>query len=556
MGVRKSQTQVTDAKAVGVVKDLYDDMEWTTYDIRPDYGIDQQIEILEKGKHTAVAAYVQIKGHLKLKKGKGGFASQEIECEHLEYYLNTNVPVFLIVVDVGSKEGFWVFIQEYAHTHLSGGEWRVRLHGSAKEPKVTVRVPLANRLADRQRFKEAVIRARRYLASRLISEGLAYDRESFERLDPRFRITVTASEQGKHFNLRPVENVPVTLSFAKSFVESGKYHTLVGRGLPVTLEPGEIKAEGSLLIQDIFERAMRNKGAFHVAQNVEVGLSLIRVNKEGEVAGRIDPLPCRIQGGMIECRFVARTSNGMLELSSDQRLGQTGPSTANVSYDLTPWYGRPVLNLPYFDAFAVLFAASSEGERLRFEFHYEGERLSGGYIVWEGIEAGGVSAFVEVVSQARCVAGRLKVNPVLPRLDESSTNEVEALYGLLNGKEIVRPWAGGRVNAVVAGETADNFFRFIADQGGTYNLRHDEKATFPFLGLELDIGLVVHRLSDMRLGNDLDGLKRRQDAGEVDIPVSFIGSETTRLILRIADDGDPSLAKDGMMMIERLQPAS
>jgi hypothetical protein len=30
MGVRKGQTQVTDTRAVGFVKDLYDDMEWTT----------------------------------------------------------------------------------------------------------------------------------------------------------------------------------------------------------------------------------------------------------------------------------------------------------------------------------------------------------------------------------------------------------------------------------------------------------------------------------------------------------------------------------------------
>lgn len=552
MGVRKSQTQVTDARAVGVVKDLYDDMEWTTYDIKPDYGIDQKIEILEEGKHTAVAAYVQIKGHLKLKKGKGDFASQEIECEHLEYYLNTNVPVFLVVVDVASKEGFWVFIQEYAHTHLSGGEWRARLLGPAKEPKVTVRVPLANRLADRRRFKEAVVRARRYLASRLVSEGLAFDRESFERLDPRFRIGVTASEQGKHFALRPVEDVPITLSFARSFVESGKYHTLVGRGLPVTLEPGEIEAEGSLLIQEIFERAMRHNGAFHVSRNVEAGLSLARVNKEGEVSGRIDPLPCSIQGGRAECRFVASTANGTLRLSFDQRSGQTGPSTARLTYAWRPWYGRPVLNLPYFDALALLFADPNEGDRLRVEFHHEGERLPGGYLNWSGVGAGIVSEVVEVVRRARWVARRFKINPALPKLDDRAVDEIDALYALINGEEIGTP-AGSKVNAVIAGEQAEDFFRFFSDQDGVHTLRYDQEVSLPFLGIELAVGLVAHHMTGMKLENRLTELKRLHERGHEEIPVSFVRTEATKLILKIPDDLDTS-SRDGMMRIERHEP--
>jgi hypothetical protein len=45
MGVSKSEAQVTDKQAVRFLQDLYDDLEWTTYDIDPDYGIDQKIEM-------------------------------------------------------------------------------------------------------------------------------------------------------------------------------------------------------------------------------------------------------------------------------------------------------------------------------------------------------------------------------------------------------------------------------------------------------------------------------------------------------------------------------
>src|SRR5438034_1155954 len=103
MGVRKSETQIIDRKAVRIFEDLYDDEWWTSLSFVPDVvGIDRRVDLVEDGKHIGLACYVQIKGKKKFppKKKKSDFISQKIEVEHLEYYSRLAVPVFLFVIGI------------------------------------------------------------------------------------------------------------------------------------------------------------------------------------------------------------------------------------------------------------------------------------------------------------------------------------------------------------------------------------------------------------------------------------------------------------------------
>jgi hypothetical protein len=133
MGVRKNETQVIDVQAVKWLEQKFNDMNWTTSEIAPDVvGLDRRIELVEEGKHTAWAAFVQIKGKRKAAKSKGrktGFpyVSQRLEVEHLDYYSKMREPVFLVVVDLDRRDGYWIFIQRYIQEGLRGADWRSRI---------------------------------------------------------------------------------------------------------------------------------------------------------------------------------------------------------------------------------------------------------------------------------------------------------------------------------------------------------------------------------------------------------------------------------------------
>jgi hypothetical protein len=66
---------------------------------------------------------VQLKGTEGLNYVDGGKAiSFPMERRHLTYYANeVKLPVFLVVIDVKSNSGFWLFTQQYLSTTLT---WR------------------------------------------------------------------------------------------------------------------------------------------------------------------------------------------------------------------------------------------------------------------------------------------------------------------------------------------------------------------------------------------------------------------------------------------------
>jgi hypothetical protein len=144
----------------------------------------------------------------------------------------------------------------------------------------------------------------------------------------------------------------------------------------------------------------------------------------------------------------------------------------------------------------------------------------------------------------------------LPQLDDLAINGVEALYALLNGREIQTESAGSEVKAVIAGEPAKNFFHLVTDQDGVYGLRHDQETRFAFLGQELEIGLVSHHLTHMRLGSDPAELRPHHGDGDEAIPVSFVRPEGSKLVLRVPSDLNSSISGDGLMMVERNGTAS
>lgn len=114
--------------------------EWVNRDIKPDYGLDKSVEIVEGGKVTGKELLIQLKGTTTINV-TDGYVSYPLEVKNLKYYLERDTPVILTVVDVPSKKCYWLFIQEYIYQTLdeANPNWK-------QQETVTVKIPVTNDL--------------------------------------------------------------------------------------------------------------------------------------------------------------------------------------------------------------------------------------------------------------------------------------------------------------------------------------------------------------------------------------------------------------------------
>ena len=112
MGTKSDANYDIDRAAVHHVEGILTGRDWDLSQLVPDrLGIDRRGVLRGEDRQPTHSFYLQIKGRgPQTRKGKvvplmgsGGFVSQEMEIEHLDYYLKLSVPVFLVVVDVEKK---------------------------------------------------------------------------------------------------------------------------------------------------------------------------------------------------------------------------------------------------------------------------------------------------------------------------------------------------------------------------------------------------------------------------------------------------------------------
>jgi hypothetical protein len=539
MGVGKSRSQEIDEEAIEVLKQHFPKSAWTVYDMKPDFGIDHRLERVEEGKHTAKTALIQLKGHERLvPSGKDGTNfTYMLECEHLGHYLKGQEPVFLVLVDVGKRDAYWQFVQRYADRHLKDkdSDWRQRLANKkgSKKPRVAIKVPVRNSLRDLEKFTRAFEESIGYIAHSRAAKGIKHRQDSLKSLDPRFDVKLLMTEDTEHYSLQPLTDVSVKLNFHEPFVTAGKLETLLGRGLPVTIEAGEVTVEGSDLLTELLNDTAHYRGALRFNRNWFGLISFIRINAAGQEVGRFPSIPCRFEGGEIECRFIAEVQNGLFTVSSSFRIDAPPVSDAVLKYDFRHWRGWQILNLPYFSSIHSLFGDLKEGDRLRLVFQVKGRQIPGATIQWHGADYKSIGDFVDVVHQARLVAEKYRVNPVIRKLSERDVNEIEAIYALSNGGEISTPSPDARIESVVTEHEREGFFAAYTSNAEPYRLIYLTEAPIPFMGTDLEMGLLERQLSHMVLADDLDEVRRKFAEGASEVRVAFVGTEQTLLIIKV-----------------------
>ena len=117
--------------------------EWVPRPMVPDYGIDYEVEIVERGLLTGFTFYAQLKGTLSPRYADGALCLQ-FEVEKLRYYSErVNMPVIVLVADLANQTCMWLYAQRYIREVLRSSN----LHWYSQE-SVTLFIPEANKLPE------------------------------------------------------------------------------------------------------------------------------------------------------------------------------------------------------------------------------------------------------------------------------------------------------------------------------------------------------------------------------------------------------------------------
>lgn len=129
--------------------------EWIVRALPKDYGVDYEIETVEKGVVTGKRFWMQLKGvqsvtirnydcfDSSLSKGVSKCVVFPADTKLLKYALSCDFPLLLGVIDIHLKEGFWLPIRDEIEANLAIGNpnWR-------KQATATVRIPVDNSLSE------------------------------------------------------------------------------------------------------------------------------------------------------------------------------------------------------------------------------------------------------------------------------------------------------------------------------------------------------------------------------------------------------------------------
>jgi len=187
---------------------------------------------------------IQLKGATKPTWNKAKtHLSYQIESKRLAEHIKKREPVFLVVVDVINKKGYYLFLQKYIDDLLTE-KWRNRI-------TPTVKVPSCNCIDDLSTFKNDIIKAYDYLAAKhpaTIGLSIHAKKNRLQSLDHRFVPNINVIDGNTYVNFSAISDVKMKIHFnhESSDVLKQKAIDLIEKGHEVVFEAGEITVEGHL----------------------------------------------------------------------------------------------------------------------------------------------------------------------------------------------------------------------------------------------------------------------------------------------------------------------
>ena len=227
----------------------------------------------------------------------GRCVSFPLKKKHAIYYADKlKQPIFLVLVDVSRRLGYWLFLQKHLLEDWPNQKWHF-------QKTVSVQLPTSKTLNDINALWSAVKEAHDCMAARhpaAIPSAIKAERERLEKLDPRMGIRIDATETGQWIIVLPKEPADFTITFkGEPDQVNSKVDDLIGRGLSVSFNPEDIEVSGSPLLAE----ALKHGGTLISAQRIPAVFCLSASDDAGQVIGRLDGISGHVEGGPKERRF-------------------------------------------------------------------------------------------------------------------------------------------------------------------------------------------------------------------------------------------------------------
>lgn len=494
-----------------------------------DYAKDYVVEIVETGNLTGTTFLVQLKGQESLSVSKDRkHATFWLKRKYAVYYADkVRQPVFLVLVDVNQKVGYWLFVEAYLLDDLQGKKWR-------KKDTVAIRVPTTNQLTDTNSLRSAVEAANQYMNAlhpTAVRTAIKAHQLRLESLDPRFGVQVDVVNEREFVTVLPKEQVEVTITFkGEPGVLNPKLDNLFGRGLPTPFGPDEIEATGSPL----FTEAFRAGGILEFRRPIVGAVSFLAVDRTDRVLSRLDNIPGKLTGGHTECRFEGTLPGTPLNLTiTANREGGAGP--VRFGFDMRRWHGSAILLLPYFDQIAAFFEGVKDAAGIDIQCFLLGNEFFSGRIHEEDLGIfKGLSGLLPFLSKAREICRIAGVSPILnEKIDREKANDILELHKLLTEGEFRRKTPDAVVTCPVSRAGVLHLLKMPLRIYAPLIFATLEAQVIPFFGEKVDVGKVEHQFTHLRVAATKKQLRERlAQTRAKEIKVAFVGNEQSEKIIR------------------------
>jgi hypothetical protein len=398
-----------------------------------DFGLDYVVDIFDSLAPVGLKFFVQLKGveHPKI---VGASIRYALETKNLATYVDTEkLPVFLVLANLATGQCHYVCMQEHAEAHLPGDRWRA-------QEKVTIKVPLANDVADFEGLREAVRRATSTLLATHASPGLALQRrvQILERKDPRLRVIARIVGGVEKYEIRAKSEVRLVFAFKDLDPERLQ---LLRSAKAIVLKPGELTISGSPIFENVDIQQLRFANEFTCLVTLEV--------RNADEVAALHGLEATVTSGLDRVLRIEASSSAPVDLQAtltalSPREDEKEVSVATrVEYEFDDrWTGHPVAELPHLDDVIAFARVSSKAHEIRMTLHIAGRPNF--VIPWGAMGAppdfDPYMGLINAISVFRDVARLVGRSPRLPsQINSGDIDNATALLALLRDGEFTGP---------------------------------------------------------------------------------------------------------------------
>ncbi|MBN1838313.1 MAG: DUF4365 domain-containing protein [Spirochaetales bacterium] len=417
-----SREHIVDQKARKYFESCLPD-DWPVRKQDPDYHVDYVVEIGTGGEPSGLRFDVQLKGKER-PRTRHSYLECRMKVKHLAYYLDRVLePVFLVLVDVTDRKGYWLFLQRWLRDECPDRNWR-------GQNSVPVRIPLTQALEDSDRLRLAVedaIRCMREMRPGSPEAALRAETARLESLDPRVKVEMAVGPAGREITVTPLETIRGTIEVAGLSAPefSQRMGALVRTGQTAYFKRGEITVAGFPLLDTALKGEHDWELTMESTRRLKAELSLSSEDPEGR-RRRHGVASGELALGAAGCHFEGQLADSPIWLSFAMTPEDLSRNCWNVTVETRAdeWEGRRLSALPGIDIVEGLSRATVDAEGFLIEFFAAGRHVFTASATVEQVASLFAPGALDFVLRSRRAAQYLGLDPVLPPADGITQDDI------------------------------------------------------------------------------------------------------------------------------------